>query len=117
MKDSLFAFRGRRSIRFRAQGTQKRWGRFTFPNTGRLEDLSEFDERFGDLASVEVETRRNLRVEVGTQARSLRPGPPAGSCRGHYSGRFAPSLAPFAAPVVVSFVLCQAFFVPCFVLW
>jgi hypothetical protein len=49
MKDSLFAFRGRRSIRFRAQGTQKRWGRFTFPNTGRLEDLSEFDERFGDL--------------------------------------------------------------------
>jgi len=48
---------------------------------------------------------------------SPRPEPPAGSCRGHYYGCFAPSLAPFVAPVVVSFVLCQAFFVPCFVLW
>lgn len=38
------------------------------------------------------------------------------SHRGHYSGCFAPSLAPLTAPVVVSFVLCQAFFVPCFVL-
>lgn len=36
-------------------------------------------------------------------------------CRVH-CGCFAPSLAPFTAPVVVSFVLCQAFFVPRFVL-
>ena len=32
-------------------------------------------------------------------------------------GCFAPSLPPFTAPFVVSFVLCQAFFVPCFVAW
>jgi len=76
-----------------------------------------FNDRSGDLASVEVETRRKLRVGGGTQLRLLRPEPPAGSFRGHYSGFFAPSLAPSAAPVVVSFVLCQAFFVPCFVLW